>query len=273
MMDALRGIAVLGIVAVASWGCATSPTGRSQLILVPNSEMNAMGAQAFTELKSQTPTSTDPALNAYVKCIAVPITRVSADRTGVKDWEIVVFKDDTPNAFALPGGKIGVHTGILKVARTDAQLAAVLGHEVGHVIARHGAERMSQGLAAEGGLALIDAFVLGKSVSPNQRGFIMGALGLGAQVGVLLPFGRTQESEADLIGLDLMAHAAFDPRQSVDLWVNMGKAAGGAGPPEFLSTHPSGTTRIEDLKQNIPDAMPAYEKARAAGKTPQCKRP
>lgn len=224
-------------------------------------------------MKSQTPVSADPALSEYVKCVALPITRVSTDQTGVKSWEIVVFKDESANAFSLPGGKIGVHTGILKVAATDAQLAAVLGHEVGHVIARHGAERVSQGLAAQGGLALIDAFVIGKSVSAGQREFIMGALGLGAQVGVLLPFSRTQESEADVIGLDLMSRAGFDPRQSVNLWENMSKAAGGAGPPEFLSTHPSSAARIENLKVNIPDAVPAYEKVRAAGHAPSCKKP
>ncbi|MCM2323196.1 MAG: M48 family metallopeptidase [Oligoflexia bacterium] len=254
------------------FACSTSPLGRKQLLLVPEATMDAMGAQAFQQLKATTPTESGAAVNAYVRCVALPITELTRSQLGDTKWEIVVFKDESANAFALPGGRIGVHTGLLKVATTSAQLAAVIGHEVGHVIARHGAERVSEGLAAQGGLALIDAFVLGKSMGDDQRGLIMGALGVGAQFGVLLPHSRGQESEADLIGLDLMARSGFDPAQSVELWKNMARQ-GGKSPPEFLSTHPATDNRIESLEAQLPEATPKYQKALASGHRPDCKRP
>jgi len=166
----------------------------------------------------------------------------------------------------LPGGKIGVHTGILKVAVNQNQLATVLGHEVAHVLAKHGAERVSQSTLTQTGLDAVR--VLSGEPTPVKNG-IMAALGLGAQYGVLLPFGRTQESEADILGLDLMAKAGFDPRESVNLWVNMGKA-GGQQPPEWMSTHPSHDTRIADLEKRIPSAMALYQQAQAKGRKPQC---
>src|SRR3989344_2912121 len=132
-------------------GCATSPAGRRQVMLVPDSQMNAMGSQSFQQMKQQTPIESDPATNRYVQCVAMAIAHEAREQTNVSDWEVVVFRDKTANAFALPGGKIGVHTGILPVAKTPGQLAAVLGHEVGHVIARHGNERVSQGLVPQGG--------------------------------------------------------------------------------------------------------------------------
>lgn len=248
-------------------GCATSPTGRSQIMLVPDSQMNAMGSQSFQQMKGRTPVESDPATNRYVQCVAMAVAREAQEQTSVSDWEVVVFRDKTANAFALPGGKIGVHTGILLVAKTPGQLGAVLGHEVGHVIARHGNERVSQGLVTQGGLGALDAIV----ANHPQHGTMMALLGLGAQYGVLLPYSRTQESEADKIGLDLMARAGFDPHESVELWKNM-SAAGGGQPPQFLSTHPSHETRIAALQAGIPDAMAAYEKARASGRNPGCAR-
>lgn len=252
--------------------CATSPLGRKQLMLVPDSQMNAMGVQAFQELKSTTPAETDPRVNQYVTCVVKPILDASVHQVDRTQWEVVVFKDDSANAFALPGGKIGVYTGLLKVAKTDAQLGAVVGHEVGHVIAKHGGERVSEALAAQGGLAIVDAFVLGQDVGTQNRQLIMGALGVGAQLGLLLPHSRTQEREADVIGLDLMARAGFDPRQSIELWKNMG-ATGGAQPPEFLSTHPSHGTRTENLRSHMADAVVQYNKAKASGRAPKCSPP
>ena len=158
---------------------------------------------------------------------------------------------------------MGVYTGMLKVAENQDQLAAVLGHEVGHVLAQHGNERMSQqqltkvALAATAGLGNLDA-------ASTQ------ALGLGAQIGILLPYSRGHESEADVIGLDLMADAGFDPRQSVQLWKNMEKSGGGA-PPEFMSTHPAGSTRIDNLLSHMSDALRTYNDARAKGNKPSCK--
>ncbi len=254
------------IVAFFAVACATSPLGRKQLMLMPDSEMAQLGLQSFEQMKAQTPIEHDPAVNAYVKCVALPITRqVNGTEVGARGWEIVVFKDASANAFALPGGKIGVHTGLLPVAKTDGQLAAVLGHEVGHVIARHGNERVSQNLLASSSLGAAE--ILTRD-SKNQ-GLILGALGLGAQFGVLLPFSRTQESEADVIGLDLMARAGFDPRQSVELWKNM-LAANGHGPPQWMSTHPAGESRIQELQSRMAPALAHYQRT---ADHPSCKRP
>jgi predicted Zn-dependent protease len=257
----------MGTALLSLAGCATSPTGRKQVMLAPDAQMNSMGAQAFDQMKQETPIDSSPASNAYVRCITDPITAAARGQTDVKEWEVVVFKDESANAFALPGGKIGVHTGIMKVAKSDAQLAAVLGHEVGHVIARHGNERVSQGLLAQG--VMLGAGAM--AADSPYRGMILGALGLGAQFGVLLPYGRTQENEADVIGQKLMAQAGFDPRQSVELWKNMAAASGGKSPPEFMSTHPAEKNRISSLEKNMPEAMRLYEQARAAGKRPSCK--
>lgn len=245
--------------------CATSPLGRKQLSVMPESQMNAMGAQSFEELKKQTPIERDPAVNAYVNCVAKPITEAVKGQLNVAQWEIVVFKSNQINAFALPGGKIGVYTGILPVLKTDAQLAAVMGHEVGHVIAQHGNERVSQSLLAQGGIVLADLFT-GK-MDPSKKQLLMGGLGLGIQYGVLMPYGRTQESEADIIGLKLMAQAGFDPGQAVEVWKNMSAASGGKGPPEFMSTHPSNESRIQNISSKLPEVMPIYQ---AAGKHPKC---
>jgi predicted Zn-dependent protease len=261
------GLVVSLIAAIAS-SCATSPTGRKQLLLVPEGMVSSQGAQAFGQMKSQTPIEKDARINDYVSCVSLPLTQQVGPDSGVKSWEIVVFKDDTANAFALPGGKIGVHTGLLKVAKTDGQLAAVVGHEIGHVTAQHGRERMSQALAASG--AMIGA---GVALKDNpQANLIVGALGIGAQFGILMPYGRAQESESDSIGLDMMARAGFDPRESVELWKNMA-AAGGANPPQFLSTHPSHETRQRDLNARMGQAMALYQDAQAKGRKPVCRRP
>jgi predicted Zn-dependent protease len=181
-----------------------------------------------------------------------------------------VFEDETANAVALPGKKIGVHTGLLAVAKNQDQLATVLAHEVAHVVARHSAERVSDQIAIQGGAQLAGA-VIGAAGDPSSplHGIALGALGLGAQ-GVVLKFSRTHESEADKLGLDLMARAGFDPRESVPLWQNMEAAAKGARPPEFLSTHPSPATRIRDLQQRIPQTLPVAEQAWAGGRKPRC---
>ncbi|MCC7404479.1 MAG: M48 family metallopeptidase [Bdellovibrionales bacterium] len=263
MKNAIQILTVLLVI-----GCATSPTGRRQLLLVSDGEMSAMGEQAFDEMKSKVPREHGSAVNAYVKCVANAVTSVASDHTGVASWEVVVFQDKSANAFALPGGKIGVHTGMLKVATSADQLAAVLGHEVGHVIARHGAERVSQAMAAQAGLLVTDALL----ETNRNRGTIMAALGVGTQFGVILPHGRKQESEADDVGQQLMAMAGFDPQESVQLWRNM-EGAGGGGPPEWLSTHPSNSRRIKDLESNMAQALNLYQQARAAGRSPRCIRP
>jgi predicted Zn-dependent protease len=243
-------------------GCATSPTGRSQLMLMPDSQMNQMGLQAFDNIKGKTPVESNRTTNQYVQCVANAITR---EVRGT--WEVVVFKDDSANAFALPGGKIGVNTGLLKVATNQDQLATVIGHEVAHVQAHHSNERVSQQFAVEQGIGLINAVA---SPSSGTGQTLMGLLGVGAQYGVLLPYSRLQESEADLIGLKYMARAGFDPRESTRLWTNMGRANSGQ-PPEFLSTHPSHGTRISDLQKAIPEALQLQTRAQQQGKRPACR--
>ena len=257
------GATVAAVAALLLAGCATSPTGQPQLKLFPDSEIARMGATAYDELKEQTPVSRDEQATAYVKCVAAAITDVVPSK---QKWEVTLFEDKAVNAFALPGGKIGVYTGLLKVAGNQDQLAAVIGHEVAHVIADHGNARVSTQFATQTGLQL--AQVLAGATSP-QKAQLFGLLGLGAQVGVLLPYGRGQESESDILGLDYMAKAGFDPRESVKLWQNMGKA-GGQQPPEFLSTHPSHERRIEDLNEAMPEALKTYRKARRQGRVPDC---
>ncbi len=253
-----------------SWAvsCATSPTGRNQVILVNDQDMIKMGQKAFADIKAQTSIETGSAVNAYVKCVANAIVRVADDPTEVGSWEVVVFRDSTPNAFALPGGKIGVHTGIFRVAKNADQLAAVLGHEVGHVIARHSHERVSQQMGMESGLSLLEGFLGGE-----HRELILGAIGVGAQYGVLLPFSRTHESEADEIGQMLMAQAGFDPKESVILWKNMSEMSGGNEPMEIMSTHPSSSSRIKDLTDGLQTTLPIYIHKRDAGQLAACKAP
>jgi predicted Zn-dependent protease len=234
--------------------CATSPTGRNQLKLFSSEKIAQMGVQSYQQMKQEEPIDTSTADNRYVKCVADAITNVTGG-----EWEVTVFKDDQVNAFALPGGKIGVYSGLLDVAKSDDQLAAVIGHEVGHVLAEHGNERVSQQAATQGGLQVVSAFLGGSGGGAGSQA-VMSALGLGAQVGILLPFSRAQESEADTVGLELMARAGFDPRESVALWQNMA-AAGGEKPAEFMSTHPSNETRINNLQSHMNQAMQIYQQA------------
>ncbi len=262
----MKKFVVTIIITVLLVACSTSPTGRKQLMVMPESQMVTMGVQSFHQILGKTPQVKDAGINQYVRCIGDAITQLPSVQAVSSDWEIVVFDDPSANAFALPGGKIGVHKGLLTVAVTPGQVAAVMGHEVGHVLARHGNERVSQSFAANQGLSLLEGW-LGTKDYKNQ-GAIMSALGVGTQVGVLLPFGRTQESEADTVGKELMARAGFDPRESIALWQNMARGSNGA-PPEFLSTHPSHDTRIERLNDNMASAVALYQQS---GKRPQCKR-
>jgi predicted Zn-dependent protease len=261
-----RRVALAPLLLLAAIACATSPLGRSQLMLFSDTEMAAMGVAAYDQLKSELPESTNEAQIRYVRCVADAITAELAPEQGPGQWEVTLFEDPTANAFALPGGKIGVHTGLLAVATNQDQLAAVIGHEVAHVLAGHANERVSTQFATQTGMQIAQTLAGGMGPAEQQ---LMALLGVGAQVGVLLPFSRAQEKEADLLGLDLMAPAGFDPRASVSLWENM-SASGGEQPPELLSTHPANASRIYALRGRIPQVMPAYEKAVAAGKRPRC---
>lgn len=245
--------------------CSQSPTGRSQLTLFSEQQLEQMGAQSFTQYEQELPV-VGGQVGAYVQCVATAITgQLNAGET----WEVKVFKDDSANAFALPGGHIGVNTGLLKVATNQDQLAAVIGHEVAHVLADHANERVSTQAVTQTGLSVLQAVADLNSAGGQQ---LMGLLGMGAKYGIILPFSRQHESEADTIGLNLMAQAGFDPRASIALWQNM--SAGSQGqPPVWLSTHPSHGQRISGLQAHMNEAMALYEQARAAGKSPSCQEP
>lgn len=238
--------------------CATSPTGRSQMLLVSETQMSAMGEEAFNQLKRENTVSSDQAMTRYVNCVADAI--IAANNVG-SNWEVVLFDDDAVNAFALPGGKIGIFSGLLNVAENQHQLATVVGHEVAHVTARHSAARVSNQLATQ----------MGVSVLAQTTGMDPGMIGMGANLLLTLPYSRGDESESDRLGLDYMAQAGFDPRESVPLWRNMAQASGG-GPPELLSTHPAPASRIRELEQRMPSAVATSDAARAQGRQPDCRR-
>lgn len=262
----LKNAALALLVALGVTSCATSPTGRSQFLLYTPAQLNEMGDQAFTSMKEELKISSKPVQNSYVQCVADQLTPLVPQSIYDGEWEVVVFEDEQVNAFALPGGKIGVYTGLLNVAVNQDQLAAVIGHEIGHVIAQHGNERMSQSAAINMTSSAVSQVLEANEVA--QSGAIMAGIGMGFQVGVQLPFSRTHESEADLIGLDLMAKGGFNPEQSVTLWQNMSAASGGERPLELLSTHPSPDSRIENLQAHMQDALTAYN---ASSSRPQCK--
>lgn len=219
--------------------------------------MNEMGVASFAELKSKTPVVKEPATFNYVKCITDRL--LVAMNEDPKKWQIEVFKDDTPNAFALPGKKMGIHTGMISLAKNQDQIAAVIGHEIGHVLAEHSNERVSQSTLAQAGLQ-ISAIALGTGKATDQ--LIFGALGVGAQYGVLMPFSRTHETEADRLGQMYMAKAGFDPRQAAELWKLMAKVGGST--PEFLSSHPSPESRIKDLSSRADKYMVDYQNSQKA---------
>ena len=251
-----------------SGGCETNPyTGRSQFLMTSVSDEMKMGAQAYDQVKSdpKMKTSQDPSEIEPVKRVAARIVEAAkrskyAEMAQQFQWEVTVIKDDqTANAFALPGGKMAVYTGIFPMAKTEAGLAAVMGHEVVHALARHGAERMSQGQATSIGVQVLGTAAGVGTGSAALGQATMAALGVGAQVGMLLPFSRKHESEADYIGILLAADAGYDPRESVALWERMGQMSEGGAPAEFMSTHPSHETRIDQLKKWMPEAMAIYQ--------------
>ncbi|MGP5563290.1 M48 family metallopeptidase [Vreelandella alkaliphila] len=264
----LRPLAVTALCAAVA-ACSTSPTGRSQLLLLSDDQLNQMGQQAFAQYQQDIPTA-GQASHRYVQCIADAIVEVLPAEQRNLDWQIRVFESEQPNAFALPGGYMGVNTGMLDIATNQNQLASVVGHEIGHVIANHANERASTKSATSLGLSVL-ASTSGMQTPGGQQ--LMGVLGMGAEYGIALPFSRRHESEADVIGLQLMAQAGFDPRESVTVWENMQAASGGGAPPAWMSTHPSEGQRIEGLQASMNNAIASYEQARNNGRTPNCPRP
>lgn len=252
MRNLRRSLAFLVLAVGAFVSCDTVPiTGRSQINVISEPDEVKMGAQAYQEVTGKAKVSGEPVANAQVKRVAQRIIAVS-DKPDLP-WEVKVIEEQQANAFALPGGKIAVYTGILPITKDDAGLAAVIGHEVGHVLAHHSAERVSQQMIAQG---LGGALAQGLGANPQLGQQVVGL----AVQGLQLPWGRQQESEADHIGLILMAKAGYDPHAARELWVRMAAASQGASrPPEFLSTHPSEATRITQIEGWMPEAMKYYK--------------
>ncbi len=255
---------ILSLLIVA---CSTVPiTGRKQLSLIPASEMMSMSYQEYGDFLKANKLSTNQQQITMVRNVGARIqkaveTYMNQNGYGdaIKDykWEFNVVESKEVNAWCMPGGKVVFYTGILPVTQTEAGIAVVMGHEVAHAIAEHGNERMSQGLIAQyGGAALSEAL---KSKPEQTRSLWMSVYSVGAQYGALLPFSRTQESEADHLGLVFMAMAGYDPHEAVSFWKRMSAANGGGAPPELMSTHPSDETRINNLTNLIPEAMKYYK--------------
>jgi predicted Zn-dependent protease len=243
-------VMVLGILA-----CAHAPiTGRKQLLLLSQGDENQLGAQAFEQVVTTERVATDPNTNALVKRVGERI----AAATGKTDyqWEFRVIDKNEANAFCLPGGKVVVYTGILPLTQDDAGLATVLGHEIAHAVARHGGERVSEGLLVNAGLAAVQLGMGNRD--PQTVRTVTGLLGAGAAVGIMLPFSRTQESEADHLGLIYMAKAGYDPHAALAFWQRMLQAPKGNAPPEILSDHPADDKRIEQINKWMPEAMSHY---------------
>lgn len=246
-------------VVMALTGCAVVPeTGRQQLVLLSPREEMQLGLTEFEKIKQSKPISRDAAANAMLQEVGRRISAV-AELPGAQ-WEFVLFEDpDTPNAFCLPGGKVGVFTGILPITKNEAGLATVVSHEVAHAVARHGAERVSQGLLLQLGGVALDAAM--RNHTQQARQIVLSAYGLGGTVGVLLPYSRRQELEADHIGLLYMARAGYDPREAVEFWkrfAEYNRQRGGGASIEFLSTHPVDATRIRELERLLPQALAEY---------------
>lgn len=267
LMNTIRVTALLVLLASITC-CTTVPiTGRKQLDLIPDDQMMAMSFQQYDEFLKANKVSADQEKVAMVRKVGVRIRgaveqyfRNQGMSSQLKEykWEFNLIESEDVNAWAMPGGKVVVYTGLLPVAQTEAGLAVVMGHEIAHAVAKHGDERMSQALLAQmGGMALSEAL---KNKPEETQNLWLAVYGVGAQVGVLLPYSRTQESEADHLGLIFMAMAGYDPHEAVYFWERMMAQKDGAAPPEFLSTHPSGTTRINNMKKLIPEAMEYYNR-------------
>ena len=219
-------------------------------------------------MKAQKATSNDARQNAYVRCVVSDLVGALPPDWRTMQWETAVFVDADANAFVLPGGKVGVYTGLFNVARNQDQLAAVIAHEIGHVVSHHHNERLTRQAGASGIVQLLGGLLGSRYGSGVANAAVQGGSIL-AQTGFLLPGSRTQETEADVVGQQLMAQAGFDPRAAVNLWENMIQA-GGSRPPEWLSTHPDPNARINELRSRAAGLVPVYEQAQARGRRPSC---
>ena len=263
----MKKIAVVCIaVSLSLLACSTNVMGRSSMAFMPDSMLNKMGAESYADQKKQLPISKDQRSSEIVHRVANRLIEkckeMYPNEVAGFEWEVNLFEDSkTPNAYAMPGGKIGIYTGILPICETEAGLAAVMGHEIGHAILKHGNERVTTQLATTGAVTVVGAAVSISDVFGNEatKAAVMGALGAGAQYGVILPFSRGNESEADEFGIILMAAAGYDPSAAPQIWQNMKKL--GESGPEYMSTHPSHDRRIQDLEAQMPEAMKYYDRA------------
>jgi len=266
----IRSVSVLSVVSLAaalSGGCAASGGAADEPLWASKADLEVESAKQFAEMKASMPLITDRAEIDYIACVANAVVSVLEPPYSDMEWEMAIFESDAVNAFAMPGGKIGVMEGILKAAQNQHQLAAVIGHEIAHVTAEHSAERASRGTISNVGIQ-VAAVLLGGGRS-GQTYTAYEALNQGAAFGIMLPFSRNQESEADVIGLKYMAQAGFDPRQAVPLWQNMMNEAG-KEPAEFMSTHPSSEKRIDSLISQWGTTLPMYNEALEHGRDPNC---
>ncbi len=261
MKTLFKQIILGAILALLFIGCSKAPiTGRSQFITVSPQEELALGFQSAKQVLEKEKVSSDPQKNAMVKRIGQRIAQVATNQYPVAKnftWEFfVIEKDDEANAFCLPGGKVFVYTGIFKYASNDDELAAVMGHEIGHALARHGAERMSAGQLQQMGGQVLGAVMQGQG-NPQNTAMVMQAFGIGSQLGIMLPHSRTQEYEADHIGLVLSAKAGYNPQSALTFWEKFAKS--GRTAPEYLSTHPAPANRIAKIRALLPQVMPIYQ--------------
>lgn len=252
-----RALALLaGASAMAASGCE-----QATAVLVSPEEVDRLGLAAFAEMKSEVPVSTDSTAQRRLQAIGRRIVAASDSPVAAEKWEFVVFASDELNAFALPGGRVGFYEGILAIMANDAQIATVMGHEIGHVNANHSAKRLAGARATQLGLAAVATGLQLGQVGMSQE--IAQALGLGVQYGAVLPYSRANELEADRLGLGYMAEAGYDPNEALAFWqVFVARTAKGA-PPAFLSTHPAGEDRIAQFRELMPEAEAIYRQSRA----------
>ena len=267
-MKSLKLFAPIILLALTLYYCSTVPiTGRSQLHLISSADLNTLSFQEYNQFLQQNKLSTDAQKSNVVKRVGLNVQKavekyfaqhnLSNELNGYA-WEFNLIESPEVNAWCMPGGKVVVYTGILPITENETGLAVVMGHEISHAVAQHGAERMSQGLMQQlGGVALSVAI---QNEPQTTQNIFMTAYGLGSTIGVMLPYSRTQESEADRLGLIFMAMAGYNPNAAIDFWTRMSQSKSGGEPPEFLSTHPSDQTRIANLKKYMPEAMQYYKK-------------
>lgn len=256
------GVAVTALLPSLSACVENEALGRRQLLLVSDADLATMAAQNWREVTAKERRARDSGLQRQLERVGGRV----ADAAGRRDlpWEFAVFENDVPNAWVMPGGKVGFHSGIFPLMRNEAQVATVMGHEMGHVVGRHAAERVSQQIAGNAVAQVVGQMASG-AASPETRALIGAALGVGVNYGLLLPYSRQHEFEADRLGLEFMSKAGYDPRDARSFWTNMSAASEGRQKPlEFMSTHPSDGARIAQIEQLTPPLLPVYERARRA---------